>query len=63
MTTTESLFRIWERREEIGFGKEFNPEILKKLCREENVQEETYLRFAERKESEKFEQKRLDLKY
>lgn len=63
MTTTEALYRIWGRREEIGFGKEFNPEMLKKLCHEENIKEETYLRFAERKEAEECFQSRLELNF
>lgn len=63
MTTTESLYRIWKKRDEIGYGKDFDPEKLQKFCAEENIQEDTYLRFAERKESEKCVQQNLDLKY
>lgn len=64
MTTTEALYRIWEKREEIGFGTEFDPKVLERLCKEENVKEETYLKFAERKEAEQhFQQEELDLKY
>lgn len=63
LTTTEALYRIWEKREEIGFGTDFDPEVLAKLCKEENVKEDTYLKFAERKEAEQFVQENLDLKY
>ena len=62
MTTTEKLYRIWNRRDEIGFGEDFDHEVLRKLCEEENVKESTYLKFAERKENEACVQQTLDLK-
>lgn len=63
MSPTERLNRVWDRRKEIGFGKDFDPERLKQICREEGVSESTYLRFSERKESEQNVQEKLDLKF
>ena len=61
MTPTERLYRVWNKRKEIGFGKDFDHEVLEKICQEEGVKVATYLTFAERKESESCVQETLDL--